>query len=89
MPYIALAWYDYSYNCEFKMMPTIIPYGRYLFLPFKPQGYKDEYKKLPPEAIKAMDTLDHIVTWTIIIIIISIVIFYKNYFTNIKNKLKL
>jgi hypothetical protein len=71
LPYVSLAWYDYSYNCEDKMMPTIIPFGRYIFLPFKPKGYQDEYKKLPPQAIQAMDTLDHITGWTIVIIILG------------------
>ena len=71
LPYILLAWYDYSYNCQDKMMPTIIPFGRYIFLPFKPKGYQDEYKKLPPEAIRAMDTLDHITGWTIFILVLG------------------
>jgi hypothetical protein len=76
-PYVSLAWYDYSYKCQDKMMPTIIPYGRYLFLPFKPPDYKQQFNELPREAIQAMDTLDHITTWTIISIIISAALYYK------------
>jgi hypothetical protein len=45
-PYIALAWYDYSYNCRDKLGPTVVPFGRYFWLPFKPQGYKDEFTKM-------------------------------------------
>lgn len=75
-PYIALAWYDYIYRCKDKMKPTIIPFGRYLFLPFKPKGYKDEFNKLPPEAIQAMDTLDHITIYTLIFIFIFIFIYF-------------
>jgi hypothetical protein len=75
-PYIVLAWYDYSYKCQNKMMPTIIPYGRYIFLPFKPPDYQREFRQLPPDAIQAMNTLDHITTWTIIVIIISILLYY-------------
>ena len=79
LPYVALAWYDYSYKCQDKMMPTIIPFGRYLFLPFKPQGYKNEFNKLPPEAIQAMDTLDHIAGWTIVIAIGFAIMYNYNY----------
>jgi hypothetical protein len=65
-PYIALAWYDYSYNCQDKLKPTLVPFGRYIWLPFKPPGYKAEFDKLPPEQIKDMDTMDHLVGWTIV-----------------------
>lgn len=68
LPYIAMAWYDYAYTCTNKLKPTIIPFGRYLFLPLKPDEYKRQYASLPPEAIKDMDTLDHIVTWIILVI---------------------
>jgi len=76
-PYIALAWYDYSYNCQDKLKPTIVPFGRYIWLPFKPPGYKEEFAKLEPEKIQAMDKLDHIVIWSIIAILISIWILRK------------
>jgi hypothetical protein len=76
LPYISLAWYDYAYKCSFQMEPTIIPFGRYFFLPFKPPDYQQRYRELPPEAIKAMDTLDHISSWTIFIIISFIIARY-------------
>jgi hypothetical protein len=63
-PYIALAWYDYSYNCQDKLKPTLVPFGRYIWLPFKPPGYKKAFDELPPEQIQAMNTLDHLVLWT-------------------------
>ena len=63
-PYIALAWYDYSYDCKDKLKPTLVPFGRYVWLPFKPPGYKAEFDKLPPEQIQAMNKLDHLVLWT-------------------------
>ena len=75
-PYIALAWYDYSYKCQNKIVPTLIPFGRYIWLPFKPQGYKDKFNKLPPRAIHAMDTLDHITGWTIFLIIFVTISWY-------------
>jgi hypothetical protein len=48
-PYLALAWYDYYYKCENKLEPTIFPFGRWLYLPFKPPDYKKRYDELPPE----------------------------------------
>ena len=39
-PYIALAWYDYSYDCRDKLKPTLVPFGRYIWLPFKPPDRK-------------------------------------------------
>lgn len=70
IPYVAMAWYDYAYDCKDKMMPTLFPYGRYIFLPFKPAGYKAEFNKLSPQQIEAMNNLDHITTWTLAILIL-------------------
>jgi hypothetical protein len=70
-PYIALAWYDYSYNCQDKLKPTLVPFGRYIWLPFKPPGYKEEFNKLAPEQIKDMDTMDHLAGWTIVAAVIT------------------
>lgn len=68
IPYVAMAWYDYSYDCKDKILPTLFPYGRYVFLPFKPAGYKAEFDKLPPEQIAAMNRVDHVTTWTLAIL---------------------
>jgi len=73
LPYIALAWYDYSYDCKYKMMPTLFPYGRTIFLPFKPAGYKAEFEKMPKEQIETMNQVDHLVTWTILIILLYVI----------------
>lgn len=75
-PYVALAWYDYAYDCKDKMMPTLFPYGRYIYLPFKPAGYKAEFEKMPEEQIQAMNRLDHIVTWTILIVVLYFITKY-------------
>jgi len=74
LPYVSLAWYDYSYDCKDKMQPTLFPYGRYLFLPFKPAGYKKEFEKLSEEQIQDMNNLDHVITWSILICIISYIV---------------
>ena len=65
-PYIALAWYDWSYNCQDKLQPTIVPFGRYVWLPFKPPGYKEEFNELPQDKIEAMNKIDHIAGWTLV-----------------------
>ena len=76
-PYIALAWYDYSYNCSDKLQPTIVPFGRYLWLPFKPPGYKEEFNRLEPEKIEAMNTLDHLTAWTALAAAVAYLILRK------------
>lgn len=73
-PYIALAWYDYAYDCRNKLQPTIVPFGRYIWLPFKPPSYKAEFEKLEPEKIAAMDKLDHLVGWTALVVLAAIVL---------------
>jgi hypothetical protein len=75
LPYVALAWYDYQYDCKDKMQPTLFPFGRYIFLPFKPQGYQAEFAKLPQEQIAKMNDLDHVVTWSLLIIIIAVALY--------------
>ena len=82
LPYISLAWYDYMYECKQQMSPTLIPFGRYIFLPFKPKSYKKEFSELPPEAISDMDKLDDATAWTIFIILI----FGSAYFLYKRNK---
>lgn len=77
LPYVALAWYDYSYDCKDKMLPTVFPYGRKIFLPFKPAGYKAEYDKLSDDQLQQMDKVDHVTSWTILIAVIFFV-FIKN-----------
>jgi hypothetical protein len=69
-PYIAIAWYDYMYDCQNKIQPTIVPFGRYIWLPFKPQGYKENFEKLSDSQIKLMDRVDHTVGWTALIILL-------------------
>lgn len=84
IPYIAMTWYDYAYDCKNKMQPTLFPYGRYIFLPFKPPGYQAEYAKLPPEQIEAMITLDHNVTWILLIISIFGIGWYFDVFRRVR-----
>ena len=62
-PYVAMAWYDYMYDCKSKIQPTALPFGRAVFLPFKPQGYKKAYADLPTESKRIMDRVDHVTLW--------------------------
>ena len=65
-PYIAMAWYDYAYECR-SLKPTIVPFGRYLWLPFKPKAYQDEFTKMSDSQVAAMNRLDHIIGWTAVV----------------------
>jgi hypothetical protein len=73
-PYIALAWYDYGYDCKNKLEPTVVPFGRLFWLPFKPPGYKDEFDKMEPEKIAVMDKVDHLTGWTIVVLVAAFVL---------------
>ncbi len=73
-PYIAMAWYDYSYQCKDKLEPTAVPFGRAIWLPFKPPEYKQAYEDLPPEKKAIMDRVDHVAAWTILIGLVSFMV---------------
>lgn len=66
LPYVAMAWYDNLYDCRDKMGPTVVPFGRFLFLPFKPESYKREYRKMAQAQIDTMSRVDHVVGWTLV-----------------------
>jgi len=67
-PYILMAWYDSIYQCQLGLLePTIIPFGQYLFLPFKPPSYQQRFRELAPEQIQAMNTLDHLILWSVLV----------------------
>lgn len=67
LPYIAMAWYDHVYDCRDKMDPTVVPFGRILFLPFKPGPYKGEFRKMAASQLKIMDRVDHVAAWTVLV----------------------
>jgi hypothetical protein len=70
-PYIALAWYDYAYDCRDKLQPTIVPWGRALWLPFKPPGYKAAFDKMAQSQIDTMDRVDHLATFTLLLVMLG------------------
>ncbi len=67
LPYVAMAWYDYRYDCRDKMGPTLVPFGRVLFLPFKPPGYRAEFDKMAASQHATMARVDHVTAWTLLI----------------------
>lgn len=73
-PYLAMAWYDYMYDCRNKLGPTIIPFGRYIWLPFKPPQYQAEFNKMSADQIGLMGRVDHLVGWTLLILAIAFVL---------------
>lgn len=78
-PYLALAWYDYIYKCEYKLQPTIFPFGRWLYLPFKPQEYKDAYENLSDESKEKIANWDRFFLFIILgIVIVAVASIYSS-----------
>lgn len=67
LPYVGMAYVDWQTGCRDKTQPTALPFGRYLFLPFKPAGYKAAYAALPPSRKAVMDRVDHVAGYTILV----------------------
>jgi len=62
LPYLILAWYDYLMRCRFRMNPTVFPYGRWIYLPFKPPTYKKKYENIDPVVLKNIKNVDKYAT---------------------------
>ena len=58
IPYFLLAWYDYFANCKFRMNPTLFPFGRFIFLPMKPDPYKRRFDELDPYVVQNIANFD-------------------------------
>lgn len=74
LPYVAMAWYDYTYDCRDKMGPTLVPFGRWLFLPFKPPGYRAEFDGMAQAQKDTMDRVDHAAAWTVLVLVAALVV---------------
>lgn len=72
-PYLALAWYDYAYDCRDKLQPTLVPFGRAVWLPFKPPGYRAAFNKMAAAQVATMDRVDHLVGWTLLVVVVVVV----------------
>jgi hypothetical protein len=53
--YISLAWYDYIYDCNDHLGPTILGW---LSMPFKPREYREKYNELPVKYQKIVRSVD-------------------------------
>ena len=71
-PYFIMAWYDYFANCSFRMNPTLFPLGRFIYLPLKPDPYKERYNQLDPTVKQNIANLDKY-------IVVSLTAFLVNY----------
>ena len=77
-PYLALAWYDYYYRCQYNLLqPTVFPFGEYLYLPFKPPDYKERYNKMPQERKDKMKEYGRFIAAVILGIVL---VLYTAYF---------
>jgi hypothetical protein len=61
-PYLVLAWHDFLLRCQFRMNPTVFPYGRWIYLPFKPTNYKEKFKNIDPVVLKNIKAVDKYAT---------------------------
>ena len=73
-PYLAMAWYDYLYDCE-QMLPTNLPLGRLIYLPFKPPEYQQKYKEMPTRMKKVMNSTDKLT----VVLIVGALVTYLTY----------
>ena len=67
LPYFILAWYDFLMNCKFRMQPTIFPFGRFIYLPVKPNPYKKRYNELDPIIKKNIINFDKYLTVSLVL----------------------
>jgi hypothetical protein len=56
--YIALAWYDFIYQCRDTLKPTFLGF---LSAPFKPPTYRQEFEQMPEATQKTIRTVDMVV----------------------------
>lgn len=76
-PYMIMAYYDFFFNCDHKkLQPSPFPFGRMIYVPFKPGDYKNKVDNLCPNGTKVWDFVDR-VTLFIIIGVIFVVSFGK------------
>ena len=70
--YISLAWYDYIYNCNDKLGPTIFGW---LSKSFKPETYRKQYNELPIKYKKIVRNID-----IFVLLILLLTFIYPFYF---------
>lgn len=72
--YLYMSWFDYILNCQYgKLEPTPLPFGRWLYLPFKDPEYKAKYEALCQEKKTKMDQVDTVTLLILVGIIFTVV----------------
>lgn len=56
--YVLMAWYDYIYDANDRLGPTILGW---MSMPFKPKEYRDKYYALPVKYQKIVRTVDIVI----------------------------
>jgi hypothetical protein len=74
LPYVSMAWYDWAYHCTTKLNVTVLPFERYLFVPFKDPETRHKYATLSPSDRQFLDVIDHVATYTILLLITAWVV---------------
>lgn len=69
LPYIMLAWWDYYLDCDTRMDPTIFPFGRYIYLPFKPPDYTQRWDVMSSSKKKTIARWDAWFFWLLFAIV--------------------
>jgi len=70
-----MSWFDYVFNCQYgKLEPTPLPFGRYIYLPFKDPEYKAKFAALCKERKSTMDKVDTISALVLVGIIFVVVL---------------
>lgn len=81
-PYLIMAYYDFFFNCDYKkLQPSPLPFGRLIYVPFKPKDYRDREAMLCPDGKMVWDFIDR-VAFFIIIGVLFVVVFGKMFTTS-------
>ena len=73
--YILMAWYDYLYDANDRLKPTILGW---MSMPFKPPHYRDDFEKLPLKWKKIVHMVDIVALVAAILFVISPFVVFLN-----------
>ena len=69
--YVFMAWYDVLYDCNDRFKPTLLGW---MYMPFKPPYYQQEYEQLPIKYQKIIRWFD------IAILVLMLVLIFSPYY---------
>ena len=67
LAYVMLAWYDFIYDCNDRLGPTLLGW---LSMPFKPGEYAKKYDNLPVKYKKIVRTVDIMILAVLLILFV-------------------